>query len=182
MISRKRIFIILGVILLTIVTLSCRVYFVTSTPIPDTPTPTPIPPTTTPTPPTSTPTYVPPTNTPTPLPPTPTPTPASLSALLNGRWVAEVEGGELIYFEFNDGEITISFFDELFLEGRYTADFSFDPGHVDLIFEDEEDIFLIVEFLNENTMRIDGGDSPGDRPTTFSGETLKFVRDRTEDE
>lgn len=98
--------------------------------------------------------------------------------LLQGTWVAEANGDELIYFIFNDGKFTIRFNDELFLEGAYRVDFSFDPAHVDLILEEEENVYTIVEFIGANTMRMDGGDSPGDRPTSFGPDTLKFVRVR----
>ena len=91
-----------------------------------------------------------------------------------GEWSFE-ENGDLLFFEFNDGQLTISFEDES-IKARYTIDCTQDPMQMDWIVEDGDDIQMIFEFVDENTVRLFGTDPGEPRPATFGEDTIILTR------
>ena len=141
--------------------LACSTLIPSATPTPIPSSPTPLPPTTTPIPPTAT--------------TTPTPTPLPLSARLIGEWISFSDEGGKASFTFTDGEVVLTVDDDVG-HGTYTVDFSSEPACINIQFEEVGEVLSIIEFMDENTMRIENNNPGDERPIGFTDEALIFTR------
>ena len=99
---------------------------------------------------------------------------------LLGMWIGRVADGTnatLVFREdgqvwsVNSGKATRT---EIF---AYTVDFSFKPAHLDTRDSSGKTSSTIIEFVDENTIRVANvSSSPQGRPTSFGSDTLTFKR------
>jgi hypothetical protein len=108
----------------------------------------------------------------------PTPTLTSLNRALIGTWVGESSDGQSTAITFEDsGQFSITVGTDV-EKGTYTADFSFRPGHLDIegTWTQGSKVTTIIEFVDDNHIRI-GDIQPGQtRPATFSNSAITLSR------
>jgi hypothetical protein len=107
----------------------------------------------------------------TPIPPTfPPPTATSINTTgepsLIGMWKGEYGGSEVIMtFEAN-GNISIAVYGDL-KGGTYSVDYKTKPYQLDLVIKDNGTIQTILEFVDNNTIKIENVYAGDARPTEF---------------
>ena len=111
---------------------------------------------------------------PTPVPPTATPTPIPLSELLIGDWEAS-EDGDTFILTFEEGDLYISMGYD-FVAGTYTVDFSTEPAQLDMQIDGTGEVLTIIEFEDDNNIRIEDNIPGEERPTLFSEDSLSLRR------
>lgn len=105
-----------------------------------------------------------------------TPTPVPPETLLLGEWQGIYDGDPLT-FVFNAGGVLLLRVYDREIATSYTVDFSHTPAYLDITIEGER-VETIVEFVDENTLRLENI-LPGDpRPTQFTNsvETVTLTR------
>jgi hypothetical protein len=106
------------------------------------------------------------------------PTLTSLNRALIGTWVGESSDGQSTAITFEDsGQFSITVGTDV-EKGTYTADFSFRPGHLDIegTWTQGSKVTTIIEFVDDNHIRI-GDIQPGQtRPATFSNSAITLSR------
>jgi uncharacterized protein (TIGR03067 family) len=105
----------------------------------------------------------------------------STEAELVGEWQGNYQGDEIIMEFSKDGQFKM-IVDPDEASGTYTLDTTKDPIWIDLTieygegFEENETILTILEFIDEDTLRLQNNFAGEPRPESFTEDTLTMTR------
>jgi len=95
---------------------------------------------------------------------------------LIGAWESSYEGEEIVMTFDKDGQLTLK--GEGYSQtASYTTDYSADPAHLDIQLGDET-IETIIEFVDDDTFRMENNFPGEPRPTKFGADTITFTRQK----
>ncbi len=107
--------------------------------------------------------------------------PADLEQKLVGTWEGS-DGLDTIVITFEEnGDVALTSVSATdnsptSSSGTYTVDFSFTPAHLDFMWDTGYTFLTIVEFVDDNTIRLDNRQDDSQRPTSFGDDTVIFTR------
>jgi hypothetical protein len=85
-----------------------------------------------------------------------------------GTWEGTYQKDSIGFVFESTGDMFITINGKEVGRGQYAVDYSTNPMELDLHYNDGMDVYLIIEFTDSNTMRMENSDSGDPRPTGFS--------------